>query len=843
MTPPSLAARSSGGGSLRDALATYVAHRESPVCEHCRSPISDASRRSGARYCCAGCESVHAFLVGNAFDDYYARLAAVDATAPSQDSGNAGAAGRANGRANAPADLSSFDEPVIRERLASREGSFTFFVPSLRCAACLWLVEKAVGDVAGVEEARVDLLDKRVRVRLASGASLAAVACRLRELGYEPYPPALSGQGAFADAWERARRRDLGLSCILFANVMTFAAASYLGASRGMPPEWANAFRWLSLALTVPCLAGPGRVYFVNAWRSLRARALHYDLPIAAALAFALGVSVHSLAVGGDDVYFDSITGLVFLLGAGRYFNERLVRKARDLTAASASLLPERSRLLSPGDRVDVALGEIIPADGTLLEGRTEVDESALTGESHPVAKEPGDALLAGTVNLGRPVTLRVDKARADAFVARFERLATETLAGRSRADGIAERTLPLFVSIVCIVALVAGAWWAYADPTRVVPVVLAIFIVGCPCGLALAAPLASSVALARAWREGVIVKSAAVLERLSDIDTIVVDKTGTLTRGEPAVVSSLELGVPAAFRARVASLARRSRHPSARAVAAYEDVRRRENASAHQDIDAVLTDVEEIPGRGLRARFDGSQGILHLGSLGALSADGTLDAVQVARCERFLALRPVASGLVATDGARLVMYALEDEPRPEAAVSVARWQAAGYEVVLASGDAQGPSASIGARIGLTNAAVHAAMTPEDKRLLVERLTEAGRKVLVVGDGVNDATAMARAHVALAVRGGVDLALSTADACLWKEGLEGVAPLLAFSRRARGTLATVLGTSAAYNAIALSIAVTGALHPLVAALIMPAASVTALAVAWARDGGHPWARS
>jgi heavy metal translocating P-type ATPase len=800
----------------------------SVVCLHCGSMVPEVSARRGIRFCCAGCESVNAFLQGHSLGDAYNRFSRL---------------GLSMARPSPITDAPSperFDEPALFARTQFPDGTHRLFVPALRCAACLWLVEGALKNVEGVEDVRADLSDSVVVLKLREGASLVPAAWWLSEMGYHPFPPAQSGESDAARAWRRERLKSVGISGALFLNAMMFAAALYLGPERGMGEATASVFRWLSLVVTVPALVFPGRSFFLNAWNGLRAGGFHYDLPIAVSLGVAFGVSVRATLMESGDVYFDSITGLIFFLGAGRALNDSLLASARKLVRGGSSLLPARASVLKPGDSVVVAAGEAFPADGTLREGVTDVDESALTGENRPVPKRVGAKIFAGTLNLAGAVTLQAEATLDDTLVAKLQRTAEEAFRQKTRFERLADRALKPFVFAVLAIAVLGALVWSWIDASQAVPVTLALFIVGCPCALALSTPLASAVALRRAWRAGVVAKTSDVFERLADIDVVLFDKTGTLTRGSPRVTINTSLGVSLdmslggdeTFRTLVCSLAKASRHPFSSAISRYLGVKDAQGEA----FDSLLRNREEIPGCGVRATF-GQGRTLWLGSPEGIAQHMPLSVAVRTACVQTRLAEPGLSLVLATDGEQAEIFGLEDEVESDAAAVVSLLKAEGLRVQVVSGDTRGAVERVANVCGVLLVDAFHGLTPDAKGRHVVRLQESGLRVLMVGDGINDAIALAKADVGVTLERGLDVARASALIHLRGDGLALLPPLFSFAKKANKTMLLVLCTSAAYNAVALGLAMLGYIHPLAAALIMPASSLTTLAIATFRNGG------
>ncbi len=715
-------------------------------------------------------------------------------------------------------------------------------------------MQKALADsqpgLEAVTSVRVNLDEKLVVVTLGEDdqrddATVAAIVRRLGRLGYRALPPRLSQSGAVRTAYERRQMIDVGIAGAGFGNVMLFATSVYFGDLWGMSSTLERFFNVASACLAGLVLLTAGRTFFSTAWSACRERRMHIDLPIAAALLLAYVVSIWHLFVGSSVVYFDSVTGLVFLLLVGRYVSDRLQSRARRLAGSAASLVPESGRRLKPGDEALVRVGDVFPADGVVREGVSEVSEAALTGEQSPVLKQAGSMVYAGTHNLTGSLSIQVTQSSEASYVASIARLVDAAKQHRSRFETAAEHWLSWFIGGIFVVATVAAVVWSVRDPSRVVEVVVATLIVSCPCALALATPLTMAAALQRAWKHGIIVKSSEAIERAASIDTIVLDKTGTLTSGAMRITGSASAPLMPSVAVLIAAAAEQSRHPVARALSRHLKHETEGLGRDHFDLGMAV----QVPGRGLQV--DGVW--LEGGDRSVTVTIGTPGFVFGSEATVQLPTRPVGatSSVVAVralmrdaeggeDVRHDALFELEDSLDPFAAREIEAWRRSGLDVHLLSGDGQSAVLHVAAVCGIAAEKSVFGVMPADKAAYVQELVDSGRHVLMVGDGVNDAAALASATVGVAVSGGVDLALASADAFLGRPGITPVAEFLAFARYTVTSLKMTLGLSALYNLVAVALAVSGVLHPVVAAAIMPVASISVITLSALRRGEFLW---
>ncbi len=797
------------------------------ACSHCGLPVPsgllDPDRAE--QFCCAGCETVWKVLRGARLEGYYAVRDAADADArrPST-SGES---------------FEEFADPAYqRAFVKGAPGGLCeseFLLEGVHCAACVWLLERLPRVAPGVVESRVGLRSGIVTVRYRPDViELPEIARRLDRLGYRPHP---ARGGAARDARSRADRASLVRVAVAGAcagNVMLLATALYSGAISGIDPFWESLFRWLSMGLAVVSLAWPGRVFFRGALAALRTRTAHLDLPIALALAAGGAWGVVNTIRGSGEIYFDSLTVLVFLLLVGRWVQHRQQRAAIDSVELMLSLTPssatrigaggEAARVpidsLEVGNLVEVRAGDAIPADGSIEWGESSVDESLLTGEPMPRPVTPGETVSAGSINCAAPVRVRIGAVGRETRIGRLMARVAETGARRApivrRADAIAGWF------VVCVLAL-AGAtllfWWR-AGAHVALEHATALAIVACPCALGLATPLAMAVSVGRAARRGALIKDAAAIEALARPGVLVLDKTGTITEGRPTLVDWH--GDPAALPA-LGALERGSSHPLARALAEHAGER------------LVVEGHEHITGAGVRGNVSGE--MMAAGTSEFLMSLG----IDIGPRWEALGAQAATAGrtpiLVARDAQVVALAEIGDAIRADARSAIEELQQTGWDVRVLSGDRQRVVDAVCREIGIDGAGIGDA-TPEQKAAAIESLRADGARVVMVGDGVNDTAAMASATLGIAVHGGAEASLEAADVYLTRQGLEPLVDLAAHSRRTMGRIRLVLGVSIAYNAIAAGLAMGGLMSALFAAVLMPTSSLAVVAIALGAGGGR-----
>ena len=770
-------------------------------CHHCGEPLPAAPVRAcidgePRDFCCGGCATAAQWIVDAALDDYY-RLR----SAPG---------GRVE--ADAPA-LAGWDrEDVLAGHARAVEGGreITVLTDGMRCAACAWLIDRALTREDGVLEASANAITGRIRLRWdPARTTLSAPLARLAALGYRPYL-------ATGEARERARRaarnRDLlriGLAGLGAMQAMMFAEALYLDTRGEMPLATRDFFRWITFLVSTPVVFWAGWPFLVGAWNELRGRRLGMDVLIAGSTLLAWAASTFETVRGGPHVWFDAAVMFVFLLLVARQLEQRaraiasaqVDALARARPALAVRELADGSRISVPlealevGDVVRVAVGEPVPADGVLLEGRARFEESLLTGEATPVAKQAGDAVYAGTACREHPARLRVTRVGADTRLAELARLVETAQAHRPALARGAERIAGGFVAGLLLAAAAVYLWWRAHDPARAFEVTLALLVISCPCALSLAVPAALAAAHGALAKVGVLAVRPEALERLAQATDVVFDKTGTLGDGKPqlqGIDACTAIDTDAALQV-AAALERDSRHPLAAAFAGVPTT-------------AVPRSVRALPGQGVEGEIDGRT--WRIGNA-PFATGGTDDG---------------AVWLGSTGGAR-ARFRLAEGLRPDAAAAVERLRAQGLSLHLASGDAGATVARFAQVVGIADADAHARQSPQDKLARVRALQEAGRVVAMVGDGLNDAPVLAGADVSLAIGDGAALAQRAADLVLSAASLQAVPTAIAIARRTRRIVRQNLAWAVGYNLLALPLAAAGMVTPWLAALGMALSSL------------------
>ena len=683
-------------------------------------------------------------------------------------------------------------------------------LPTAHCAACIATVEETMRAYPGVHSARVNLTQKRVSVAADAAVTASDLTKALAAVGYEAHeldPGLLSATETDRQSRELLMR--LGVAFFSMMNIMLLSVAVWSGAEAATR----DMFHWISALIAIPTVAFVGQPFFRAAWAALRVGRLGMDVPISLALILASGISLYETAHSGEKAYFDAAVMLSFFLLLGRYLDHRsraLARSAAEELAAlevpRATVLVEGAEVLRPiaevarGDLVLVRPGGRMPVDGVVDAGASEVDRGLLTGESLPVFAGPGTVVSAGEVNLTGPLTVRVTAAGRDSSLHRMADLVAVAESARTRYTTLAERAARLYSPLVHILSFSAFGFWMWqtgGDVRFAVNISAAVLIITCPCALGLAVPAVVTAASGKLFRKGVLIKNGTALERLAEVDTVVFDKTGTLTMGTPEWVVE---AVPASDVAVAVALAQASSHPLAQALVRGAKIFRTKNLGCDE-----VTGLREVPGYGVEGLFKGQ--VVRLGRAAWVGAE------PVAMTATYLSLGGVTRA-----------FAFTDQLRPGAEAAIAALRAQGKAIRLVSGDTEAAVAALAGRLGIDDWVAGA--LPAEKAALVRDLAEQGRKVLMVGDGLNDTAALAGAHVSISPAQALDAARVASDIVLLGRDMSAIGDATRIARQATRRMIENFGISAAYNVIAVPLALMGSATPLAAALAMSLSSIS-----------------
>jgi P-type Cu2+ transporter len=689
-------------------------------------------------------------------------------------------------------------------------------VEGVSCAGCMSKIERGLSAIPDVTLARVNLTDRRLALEWRQGAlDPAGFIDRLAELGYKAYPFETESAEAAEAEQSRFLLRCLGVAAFATMNVMMLSVPVWSGNGSDMMPEQRDFFHWLSALIALPAAAYAGQPFFRSAYQALRTRNVNMDVPISVGVVLALGMSLVETIHQAEHAYFDAAIMLLTFLLVGRYLDQNMRRRTQAVAGNLAALKAETATkfvgggeiaevpvaAIHPGDIVLLRSGDRCAVDGTVIEGRSEIDQSLITGETLHVTAEQGTAVYAGSLNISGTLQVRVSAASEGTLLSEVTRLLDNALQARSRYVRLADRASRLYAPVVHVAALLtltgwvlAGASWHYAIVTAI-----AVLIITCPCALGLSIPTVQTVVSGAMFRAGVLLNSGDAIERLAKIDRIIFDKTGTLTLPELDVVNSAS--IPQEVFELAGRLALCSHHPVAAAVARASNVK------------SPLAAAVEEPGQGVRAFIDGEE--VRLGRPSFCGAD---------RLANELLIRdPEVSAVAFSRGDARYVFAVRQLLREDARAMIAALQTRGITVEIVSGDREPAVRAAAQSLGVCE--WRAGVTPADKIARIEELKQQGFKVMMVGDGLNDAPALAAADVSMSPISAAHLSQATADLVFLGKALAPVVTAVEFSRKALQLMRQNLWLAVGYNVLAVPIAIAGFVTPLIAAVAMSGSSI------------------
>jgi P-type Cu2+ transporter len=799
-------------------------------CAHCHAEVSSPPEIvfEQKAFCCHGCCAAYQWLTAEGLDQYYELRERFQAS------------GGLRGAEVSIDEMSEFDSAWYAQQhirpVAGNCLQTKIYLEGIHCAACVWLLEKMPKLVPGVLSAQVSLARSTVELMWdPAKVSLSRIAVEITRLGYRPHP--IRGEAKFEQRTKALRRQlaQVGIAFACSGNSMLLAAALYLGEFYGMTAEHIQLLRGASTVVGLVALLGPGWTFFKGAFSAIRTKTPHIDVPVAIALAVGAASGIWNTLKGSGELYYDSLSMLVFLLLAGRYIQSRQQQSAYDSLDILLQLTPRKARLVRDGkvemvaseslqvsDTFEVLEGESFAADGVVIQGRTEVDQALLTGETLPTVVNSGDLVFAGTINRGSAIRVRAEQVGENSRVGKLAATIEKAAVLRTPLVQLADRLAGRFVILVIFVAIATATYCYYYRPEAMIDRVVSLLIVACPCALGLATPMAVSLALGEAARRGILIRGGDALQRLADGGTILLDKTGTVTSGNVQVRFN---DLPIEHWNAVIALEQKSSHPIAFAISNFW----KENIQP--SFSQQLPDVENVQyrsGGGIHGIVDGSS--WWIGNAHFLETEN----IAIPQAFSQITTGYIDSGcspvFVAHNGVIVGSLGVGDQLRPEVKPIVQKLKHEGWRIGLLSGDHPHIVAAMGDQLGLDADLVWGGQSPEDKQKIVAMLQQKKQVVVMVGDGVNDSVALAQADVGVAVKGGAEISLQAASVYLKNADLSALLDLAQAGRNTIRAIRRNFFASISYNIFAVGLAVLGLIHPLIAAGLMPISSITVVAV-------------
>jgi len=782
-------------------------------CTHCRLEFDESvmiTEEEGSRklyFCCRGCQGVYHLLKEENLDTFYDKLGdnELEPASVSTD------------------DLEKFDLEGFRKKYVRIDDNgfceINLIIEGIHCSACVWLNEKILHQTDGVIEASINYSNNKARVVWDDEKiGLSGIVEKIRSIGYNAYPydPRLQEERAVKTRNDYYSRILVGVFATM--NIMWIAIAQYAGYFTGMEREHKNILNIAEFILATPTLFYSGWIFFRGAWYGLKNRFVNMDLLVSAGATLAWLYSIYAMVTLEGEVYFDSVTMIITFVLVGKYLEVLSKKRAVDTLDRIIGSMPTEATVvrdgekslvsienIEPGDILELKPGEKVAVDGILESGEAYFDESPLTGESEAVHKKAGDEILSGTICLDSVVRYRASRRADESILHNITELLNDSITKKPRIEQLANTVSGYFsVTILTIAVLTFAGWLFYAGSfEKALITAISVIVIACPCALGLATPMATLVGISRAASRGILFKEAALIETMARCDLLALDKTGTVTEGRPSVVSMKSFGDfdPSLLY----SLVESSDHPVSRAVSRYL-------AERYESLESVEFDrLKSLTARGIEARI-GSLGIV--GGNEKLMEEMGVDVDFDSEETLFI---------YAVDGKVVAVMELRDRLRKGVKEAIERIGKMGIEVVMLTGDNGRSAERIAKEAGIDR--VYSSLMPQDKARLVDGFHEEGHTVVMAGDGINDAIALARSDIAIAMGSGADIAVEVSDVVLLEDDTGAIADAFDISRRTFASVKQNLGFSVLYNMVAVPLAVAGFVNPLIAALSMSLSSL------------------
>ncbi|WCE31135.1 heavy metal translocating P-type ATPase [Vibrio sp. SCSIO 43137] len=772
------------------------------TCYHCGEDVPEDTNLTVEIFeqprdmCCPGCHAVAQTIVDSGLVSYYqyrTETAEKAELVPEQ-----------------LQSLINYDNEDVQSEFVRKDESsseVTLSLEGVTCAACAWLIEKQVNDQSGVNRIRVNTTTNRAILNWNEDKTkLSELLSVIHKLGYKAAPfEADAHEATYHESMKQYLYR-LGIAGIATMQVMMLAVALYFEIFGDLDAEFKQYLRVVSLIFATPVLVYSALPFYLNAWRSIRGKTLGMDVPVSIALIFAYSASVIATVQENGEVFFESVSMFTFFLLLGRFLEMRARRKAAAASANLLKLIPAMAtklggtqvpvRVLKKGDQVKVLPGEHIPADGSIISGRIHVDESMLTGESIPVVKTVGDSVYAGSINTDESFELEVTSSKADSMLAKIVRLQDEAQMSKPKIAELADVVARYFVAVILAIAFFTWLYWQQTKPDDAFWIMLSVLVATCPCALSLATPTAITCATSRMGDLGLLLRKPHVFETLCKVNHLVVDKTGTLTKGEIEIQSVQcfsSLSEQECFEI-AAALESHANHPIAAAF------------KKHDSKDTIATDVTNVIGSGIQGHINGQ--VCKIGNAGFIGLDEQSSAS--------------SSIYLSVDGEHVASFSYSDPVREESAEFIRELRDLGIKVTLLTGDNRSNGEKVANEVGITNIVANA--SPQSKLDYLTSL-ESGDITLMIGDGINDAPTLSGAHLSVAMGSGTDVAKASADMVLLGDKLNKISLARQMALKTRSIIRQNLGWALGYNLLILPLAVAGYVAPYIAVVGMSASSI------------------
>ena len=780
-------------------------------------------RDGDLHFCCKGCQGIYHLLKDEGLESFYDKLGDEKLAPPTQQF----------------EDSANFDSPAFYDRYVTVDDEgfceVSLVIEGIHCSACVWLNEKALQKMDGVVEAHINHTNNKARIVWDDDiVKLSKIIDMIRAIGYDAFPYDPEIQEARAEKERKDYYLRIAVAVFAMMNIMTIAVAQYAGFFSGMSQSIKNILNVAEWVLSTPVLFYSGGVFFRGAYYGFKTKTVNMDILVATGALLTYLYSIYITIFEKGEAYFDSVTMIITFVLIGKFLEVLSKKSAADTLDVLSKHVPGEVTVLREGEQVNVNVNEVVEGDilllkagekagidGEILEGEGSFDESSLTGESDPVFKRPGDHVVSGTTSIDATVRYRATKDFAHSTISNILTMLDRAMAKKPHIEQLANRLSEYFSTVILLAALATFiVWWAWPHPFDTAFMVgIAVIVIACPCALALATPVATLVGLGQGAKRGILFKEAAQLETLAKADTLVLDKTGTVTEGRPRVQRAQWFDADRdrdADRRYLLALLNASKHPVAIGVAEY--LLDADESPALP----LLDEVQSLSARGIVARCEGQ---MLLGGNAALMRERGIEVPETSEFTLFyfaVGSRPVA------------LFELADRPKAGAREAIAAITAAGIDVVMLTGDHEKAAARVAAETGI--ARWESQLLPQDKADRIARMQSEGRVVVMAGDGVNDILALAQAQIGIAMGNGSDIAIDVSDVVLMNDSLSSLEEAFRIGRATYRLVKQNLGLSLVYNAITIPLAMAGYVIPLVAAISMSLSSLlvvgNSMRIAW-----------
>jgi len=784
---------------------------EKIACTHCHLEfdesvlIQEEIQNKVHYFCCKGCQGVYHLLNDSGLESFYDKAGDTKLAPPLEQF----------------EDASNFDAPAFYEKFvkSTKDGfkQVSLIIEGIHCSACVWLNEKALQKMDGVIEANINFTNNKAIIVWAEDVlKLSEIIMMIRAIGYNAFPYDASIQEVHANAARKDYYQRMIVAIFASMNIMMIAVAQYSGFFTGITQEYKNIFNIAEWILSTPVLFYSGWIFFRGAYFGLKNKIVNMDLLVSTGATLTYFYSIYITLLELGEAYFDSVSMIITFVLVGKFLEVLSKKSAADTLDIIGKQIPSEVHVLKDekiislklgevkvGDIVIVSSGEKVLFDGTIIQGDGSFDESNLTGENEPVYKQNGERVISGTVSIDADIHFEVKKDFEHSTLASLVSLLESAINKKPKIEQLANKLSEYFSSVILLVSLVTFVvWYLWPHSFEVAFMVgISVIIIACPCALALATPVATLVGLSLGAKRGILFKEAAQIETMAKATTLVLDKTGTITKGKPEVISShnfqdFDISL-------LLSLVKLSKHPVAQGVLEYLD----------QKVDAhlVLDTYKQIPAKGIVAEYEGKQ---VLGGNKKL-----LDSYEIEckhKSENTLFYFAIDKQVVA-------IYELQDSIKEDAKQVIESFQSRGIEVVMLTGDNADSAKRVANEVGIET--ILSEQTPEDKSEYIQRLHDDNKSVVMVGDGVNDILALAHADIGIVMGSGSDIAVDVSDVVLLNDSLQSLEDAFKISRTTFGLIKQNLGISLLYNLITIPLAMGGYIIPLIAAISMSVSSL------------------